>query len=360
MQPNDPSPGNRIVAALPGPELDAAAERALREVAPAGLILFARNLASLAQTRDLVLGLREVLGDSTLVALDQEGGPVNRLAALDPRLSTLPDGRRQAAWSLPALRSLWCRMGDALGALGIDVDFAPVVDLDDGPPVNAIGPRSYGTDPAIVSRCALAVLEGLAAAGVRGCLKHFPGLGDTDLDTHRALAVSPATAEQLWETHAAPFGELTPLAPLIMTAHAHYPAVDPGEPCPATFSSTLLGDWLRRRLGFGGVVVSDDLQMGALEIEPRVEDRTRRALEAGVDLLLFCRDLDAPRRARDELARRTARGDIDADAWSAAAERVSALRVTTAEARPGPAADLLPVQEAFEALAAVAGSPSGS
>jgi beta-N-acetylhexosaminidase len=359
MQGIDASAGLRIVAPLPGPEFPSADERALREIQPAGIILFARNLASLGQTRDLVLGVREVLGPRTFVSIDQEGGRVNRLAALDPRLSALPDGRRQGGWPLPALRELWQDVGQALAVLGIDVDYAPVADLDDGPPVNAIGPRSFGTDPRAVSACALAVLEGLAAAGVRGCLKHFPGLGETDLDTHEALAVSPAGDAALRGRHRVPFARLAALAPLVMSAHAHYPAIDPAGPCPATFSRTLMRDWLREDLGFEGVLVSDDLQMGALALEPDVAQRARRAVEAGIDLLLFCHDLDAPRRARDELSRLSGRGDLDGEAWSGAVGRIESFLETTADARPGPAADLAAVRDAFEALAAVAASPGG-
>lgn len=352
--------GLRIVSGLPGPELPAPVERALLELRPAGIILFARNLRSVAQVRDLAIGVRELLGPRTLLAVDQEGGPVNRLAAIDGRLDGLPAARAQAAGSLARLRELWTATGHALAALGLDVDFAPVVDLDDGPPVNAIGPRSYGTAPGAVAGHAVAVLEGLAAGGVRGCLKHFPGLGRTERDTHQALAVSPVTESELWSVHVEPFRRLAALAPLVMTAHAHYPALDPDEPLPATFSANAVQGWLRHRIGFSGTIVSDDLEMGALAAERDVGARARRAVLAGVDLLLFCHGLDAPRRALEALETARHRGELDEQAWSAAASRIERLRQQTAEHRAGPASDAAEARSAIDHLAAVAGSPSES
>jgi beta-N-acetylhexosaminidase len=350
----------RMLAGLPGPELDRPSERALRELRPAGIILFSRNLASPTQARDLAIGVREMLGPETLIAIDQEGGSVNRLASLDPRLAGIPPGRTQAAWPPEKLRALWAATGRALAALGIDVDFAPVVDLDDGPPINAVGPRSFGTDRAAVTRCARAVLEGLAAAGVRGCLKHFPGLGRTDRDTHRGLAVSACSEAELWSTHVEPFRRLAAVAPMVMTAHAHYPAVDPGEPLPATFSAALVRSWLRQGLGFAGTIVSDDLEMGALHVEPDVAVRARRAVEAGVDALLFCHGLDVPRRALDGLDQARRRGELDEGSWRAAADRVARLRRETAEHRPGPAPSVDGVRDALDSLASLATSGSES
>ncbi len=320
-----PAPGRLLVCALEGPELLRHEEGALRELAPAGVILFARNLRSPAQVRDLVAGVRECCPLPTLVSIDQEGGTVNRLAALDEAFFRLPPARLQAAWPAERLRATWRAIGDALRALGIDVAFAPVVDLDDGDGRNAIGPRSFGTDPARVTACAREVLAGLAAAGVAGCAKHFPGLGGTDLDTHRALAESPLPADELWERHVLPYRDLRDEAPLVMTAHAWYPAVDPGDPLPGTFSRALLAGWLRQRVGYGGVVITDDLGMGAVADRGTPGERAEAALRAGADLALFCRDVDAPRRARDHLATRLDAGALDPADWREKAGRLEAL-----------------------------------
>jgi len=317
--------GRCLVAAVAGPELGPADLRALADLAPAGIVLFRRNLRSPAQTAELILGLRETCRDTILVAVDLEGGPVNRLAPLHPALSRLPAARAQTLWQLERLQEVWQAVGATLSALGFDVDFAPVVDLDGGDGGNAIGPRSYGTDPGAVTDRAAAVLRGLDAAGIAGCLKHFPGLGETDRDTHAELAVCRASQERLWRHHAQPFRRLAGEAPLVMSAHAHYPCVDGAEPLPASFSSRLMTGWLRERIGFEGLLVSDDLEMGAISGALPPGERALRTLAAGADLALFCRDLDAPRRARDRLAEALVRGELDPDRRLASERRLARL-----------------------------------
>ena len=323
--PDPPEAGRLLVAALPGPELPTDQANALAELRPAGAILFARNLRSPGQTADLIAGLREAAGARLFVAVDQEGGRVNRLREIEPLFHRLPPGRVQAGWGAGRVRSVWSAVGHALAALGFDVDFHPIVDLDDGPGLNAIGDRSFGVAPEHVTTVAEAVLEGLEEAGIAGCLKHFPGLGGSDLDTHVALATSPLSADALWDEHLLPYRTLAARAPLVMTAHAHFPAVDGDAPRPATFSRTLVTDWLRGRVGFDGLAISDDLEMGAVASGTGPAERAWRALEAGCDLALFCHGLDAPRRARDEIARRIETGDLPPDRVAGALRRLDAL-----------------------------------
>jgi len=323
--PDPLSAGRLLVGALPGPELPGDQANALAELRPAGVILFARNLRSPGQTADLIAGLREAAGTPLFVAVDQEGGRVNRLREIEPLFLRLPPGRVQAGWDAGRVRSVWAAVGHALAALGFDVDFHPIVDLDDGPGLNAIGDRSFGLTPAHVTAVAEAVLDGLEEAGIAGCLKHFPGLGGTDLDTHVALATSPLSVHALWDEHLLPYRSLAARSPIVMTAHAHYPSVDADAPRPATFSRTLITGWLRGRIGFDGLVISDDLEMGAVASGAEPAERAWRALEAGCDLALFCHGLDAPRRARDEIARRMALGDLPPDRVAGALRRLDAL-----------------------------------
>ncbi|MBP7148109.1 MAG: beta-N-acetylhexosaminidase [Acidobacteria bacterium] len=336
-----------LVGGLPGPEITAETGRALGELVPAGLILFSRNIRSAAQVRELIAGARETCGDPLLVFLDQEGGRVNRLGPLHAAFSRLPHAREQAAWGEERLEDVWAGIGAALAALGFDVDFAPVVDLDAGEGENAIGPRSFGLDPRQVAEQAGAVLRGLRRAGVAGCLKHFPGLGTASQDTHLAPATSPAKPRELWERDVLPYRELRELAPFVMTAHAHYPEVDGREPLPATFSRRLLGEWLRERVGYDGVVVSDDLEMGAVARLGSPGELACRTLEAGADLALFCAGLDGPRRARDEIARRLARGSLDPSIVAHSGRRLAAVLAgyTGARGAPRPA-------DSFQAAAA--------
>lgn len=332
------SVGRLVAAGVSGPDLSSEEIAALRELGPSAVILFARNLRSSSQTADLVAGIRESSALPLLLAIDQEGGRVNRLRAIHPVFDRLPPGRVQAGWDLTRLEQVWFAVGRALAALGFDVDFHPIVDLDDSPGINAIGDRSFGVDAGHVTAVAAAILDGLEAAGIAACLKHFPGLGGSDLDTHVALASSPVPADLLWRDHVRPYRELARRVPLVMTAHAHYRSVDGEEPIPATFSRRLVGEWLRERVGYEGVVVSDDLEMGAVVAAATAPaERALRALDAGCDLALFCHGLDAPRRVRDEIARRLERGDLDHGALAASRARIDALNELQAGRRPTPA-----------------------
>ncbi len=350
---NDPQgAGRMLVAALPGPELPRDQADALAELRPAGAILFARNLRSPAQTADLIAGIRESVAAPLFLALDQEGGRVNRLREIEPLFHRLPPGRVQAGWGAGRIQAVWAAVGHALAALGVDVDFHPIVDLDDGPGLNAIGDRSFGVAAEPVAAVAGAVLAGLEQAGIAGCLKHFPGLGGSDLDTHVALATSPLSAEDLWERHLLPYRALAAEAPMVMTAHAHYPAVDGDAPRPATFSRTLVTGWLRGRIGFDGLAISDDLEMGAVASGAGPAERAWRALEAGCDLALFCHGLDAPRRARDEIARRIAAGDLPEDRVAGTLRRLDALFARFPGGRDRPVGSR-PFTAACEALSAL-------
>ncbi|MDQ7006792.1 MAG: beta-N-acetylhexosaminidase [Acidobacteriota bacterium] len=313
-----------LFAGVGGPDLTTAEIAALGDLRPGGVTLFGRNLRSLAQLRDLVCALEECAGRPLVVAIDLEGGRVHRLTAIDPRLAALPAAREQARWSLNRLERTWEAVGVLLASVGIDLDFAPVVDLDEGLAANGIGDRAFDSDPDRVVVRARAVIEGLARAGRASCLKHFPGLGGTRTDTHRALAVSPHDAGELWERHVHPYRELTALAPAVMTAHAAYPCLE--EPrLPGSLSASIVTGWLRERLGYQGVVFSDDLGMGALAGCGDDGDRALAVLAAGADVALFCHDLDAPRRARDCLFRAIARGALDPSRLSRSAARVEKL-----------------------------------
>ena len=326
--------GRLLVVGIPGPNLDGPTERALAEVGPAGVVLFARNLKSVSQARDLIAGVRETASATPFLALDQEGGPVNRLAAIQPVLGRLPAAREQARWAPERLEDVWRHVGEVLAALGFDVDFAPVVDLDDGAGANAIGPRSFGLDPARVTEAAGRVLAGLRLAGVAGCLKHFPGLGRTAFDTHLAACQSPLGREELEREHIEPYRRLAGDAALVMTAHAAYPSIEGPDAPPATFSREILQSWLRERIGFDGLVISDDLEMGAVATATPGE-RARRTFDAGSDLAMFCHDLEAPRRARDDLVRLLRRGELPGDRVLASQRRLSVLLGTFVGGRTG-------------------------
>jgi len=262
-----------------------------------GVILFARNVASAPQVRDLNARLRAAADarDGILpIAVDQEGGRVARLAK-----AGLPDGptaRALAAGGDPAAARRWGRQtGNALKDLGFTLDFAPVLDVDTNPRSPVIGDRSYGPDPERVTAFGREAALGLMEGGLFACGKHFPGHGDAALDSHRDLPVVAHDVARLEAVELAPFAALCGLLPAIMTAHVRYPALDPDV--PATLSEPIVTGLLKGRLGFGGVVVSDDMEMAAVADRYEAGEAAVLAVLAGVDLLLFCH-----RRARWEEA----------------------------------------------------------
>jgi beta-N-acetylhexosaminidase len=233
--------------------------------------------------------------------------------------------RRLAELGDPELcRSAGRVLGRQLRALGVSIDFAPVLDVDSNPENPVIGDRAFGPDPAAVIRFALPFAEGLHEAGVASCGKHFPGHGDTDLDSHLALPRVVHARNRLDAVELAPFRAAIRALPAMMTAHVIYDALDPGV--PATLSHRIVTGLLKEELGYGGVVISDDLEMRAVSERFGVVDAGVRAIEAGCDALLVCSDVAAMLRLRDALGRRAEADRAFADRLADAAKRTRALR----------------------------------
>jgi beta-N-acetylhexosaminidase len=274
--------GDFVFVGVPGPRLDAATAALLAASRPGGVVLFGRNLESPEQLLELVAALRGILPEAIL-AVDAEGGRVDRLSALlgpAPPPSLL--ARRPPAAAQRA--GLW--IGRALRLFDLDLDFAPVVDLDHGESGNALDGRYLGSRHPAVTLRARAFLRGLHAGGAGGCLKHFPGLGAAAEDTHlrpSVVRLSPAALAP----HLKPYRALLPLAGAALVAHAVYPALDPDER-PASLSPAVIGGLLRGRLGFDGLVLSDDLEMQALASWGELPVRAEAAFAAGCDVVLAC------------------------------------------------------------------------
>jgi beta-N-acetylhexosaminidase len=256
---------------------------------PAGVILFQRNCADRGQLRALTDALRALAPDRALpIFVDQEGGRVMRLkpphwralpaAGAIARLAGLDlAGAREAAFLLGRL------IAHDLREAGIDVDCAPVLDVAGAGMTQAIGDRSFGADPVLVAELAGSFMAGLEAGGVAPVIKHAPGHGRAVVDSHLVLPVVAAARGELGPADFAPFRALRH-APFAMTAHVVYPELDPER--PATTSPTVIARTIRGELGIQGLLLSDDLAMGALSGAPA--DRARAALEAGCDLALYC------------------------------------------------------------------------
>jgi beta-N-acetylhexosaminidase len=270
-----------------------------------GVVLFSRNVASPAQVLELTTGLKRHAARPLLVSVDQEGGGVARLRE---GFTPLPAFRAVGDAGDAALaRAYGSVVGRELRAVGIDLDFAPVLDVDTNPENPVIGKRALGADPEQVAVLGMAFAAGLADAGVAACGKHFPGHGDTESDSHFELPRLPHGIERLERVELVPFRAAARAGiPAIMTAHVVFTALDPER--PATMSQKVVSGLLRAQLGFDGVVFSDDLEMKAISDHYALEAVLLGGLEAGLDGFLVCRTPELAHRAIDTVAGALRRG----------------------------------------------------
>jgi beta-N-acetylhexosaminidase len=281
-------PVRAFISGVAGLNLSADERAFLRAAEPWGFILFKRNISSPEQVADLVQSFRDLLGWHAPVLIDQEGGRVQRLGP--PEWPEYPSGAkyselydRDPAVGLSAARLGARLIASDLYALGIDVDCLPLADVPVPGSDAVIGDRAYGTDPAKVTAIARAVSEGLLKGGVLPVLKHLPGHGRATADSHLKLPVVDTDRATLERTDFAAFRPLAKL-PLGMTAHVVFSAIDPVA--PATTSVTMLGQVIRGSIGFEGLLMSDDISMGALS--GSLAERSRAAVHAGCDVVLHC------------------------------------------------------------------------
>jgi beta-N-acetylhexosaminidase len=275
-----------IVLGCAGERLTADERRLFADADPLGFVLFRRNCVSPDQVRGLVAEFRAAVGrEDAPVLIDQEGGRVARLRPPHWRAYPAPAeiGALSDPAALEAARLAARLIAEELAALGITVDAAPVLDLPVSGADPVIGDRAWGTEPARVAALGRAVCDGLLAGGVLPIVKHIPGHGRARVDSHRDLPRVEAARAVLAQTDFAPFRALADM-PWGMTAHIVYTAID--GTAPATLSRPVIESVVRGEIGFDGVLVSDDVSMGALA--GSYAERTRRAIDAGCDLVLHC------------------------------------------------------------------------
>lgn len=277
-----------LIIGIEGKQL--AGHEHIRLMAPevSGAILFTRNYADRAQLHALVEAIRDLRGDEFVICVDHEGGPVQRFregfTRLPPlaRIGELHRRDRDAGIAMAEMHAIV--MASEVRASGIDLSFAPVVDLARGNRV--IAERAFDADPQVVAELASAYVRGMRLAGMAATIKHFPGHGSIPEDTHLQAAVDPRPLEAIRATDLVPFIEgLASGAEAVMVAHVTYPAVDPRA---AGYSKIWIEDVLRGELGFRGVVFSDDVGMAAAESAGGIGERVTAHLDAGCDLVLVC------------------------------------------------------------------------
>jgi beta-N-acetylhexosaminidase len=274
-------PGHLVMVDIPGTVLTDTTAAFLRRHAIRAVCLFRRNLGSEAEVIALTQALRHVMGPGALIGLDQEGGAVVRSTFLPQAPSAMALG---AAGSEPLARDVGAAVARGLKGLGINWNFAPVLDVNNNPANPVIAERSFGEDPLTVLRLAGAWMRGSLAEGVACCAKHFPGHGDTHVDSHLALPQVDKSRDELERMELLPFKALHGLAPALMTAHIVYPQLDAEH--PATLSKAILGGILRREWGYDGVVITDALMMKAIAERYGYARAAVMAIDAGADMVL--------------------------------------------------------------------------
>ncbi len=317
--------GARVMVGFQGHAASEDVRRLIRDFRAASVILFARNVDTPEQVAELVRELQGIARDAghelpLLVATDQEGGRVARLR------------RPWTEWPPPrALGRLASeeharRMGEAMAgellACGVGCDLAPVVDVDTNPRNPVIGDRSFADDPELVGRLGAGMIRGLQEGGVAACAKHFPGHGDTDLDSHLALPAVDHGRSRLQEVELLPFRRAIEAGvACIMTAHILVRELD--DRLPATLSPVLIEGVLRKEMGYGGVIVADDLEMKAVALRWRPAESALLAALAGCDLLPVCHDHGAQVEAIECLVRAV---ETERLSWKVMEKAVARLR----------------------------------
>ena len=278
--------GQLILAGFEGTTIPADLRATAREFDLGGVILFARNVEAPVQVAEVAHEAKQLAAELPLwVAIDQEGGRVQRLRAPCTEWPPLASLGRSAD---PGLVERFSRaLARELRVVGISFDCAPVLDVHTNPRNPVIGDRALSDDPAQVADLGAIIVRTLQSEGIAACGKHFPGHGDTGVDSHEDLPVVEQELGRLVEVELRPFkAAIQAGVAAVMTAHVRYPALD--EASPATLSRRIVTDLLRQELGFGGVIATDDLGMGAIAKHHAVTDAAVAAVNAGCDLLLLC------------------------------------------------------------------------
>jgi beta-N-acetylhexosaminidase len=294
--------GNLLVVGLGGPELTGLERAWLRLVRPGGVILFKRNICDAKQTRALLDEATGLAASHSVRCVDVEGGTVNRLRdALAPLPSAQAVGAAMRKMQKPALaREHGELIALAVKSFGFNTTLAPVVDLALSESTEVLGSRPPGPTAAEVAGYAKAFLAGLAAHGVTGCGKHFPGLGGATGDTHFVTPEITRDWDQIWNEDLIPYRELHAAMPMVMMNHAAYPKT-PSKDKPASASAFWITKVLRERIGYRGIILSDDLEMGGILKFLPVDEAAIAAIRAGSDLLEICHSAELILRTYESL-----------------------------------------------------------
>jgi len=327
--------GQLLIIGFDGTKMSPRLASLLTKIQPAGVILFARNITGAEQTHTLLRECQKCVATPLFTCVDLEGGTVDRFRNV---IGSAPSAAEVFA---TGSRTLFRKHGRVIGencrALGFNVDFAPVLDLAYEASRPVLSSRAVSDDPKQVVTYAREFLRGLAEAGVLGCGKHFPGLGEATLDTHHELPSVEKPLRKLWADDLVPYRSLSSRRelPFVMVSHAAYPKVT-GEQTPASLSKKWITDILRKKIRYSGLIVSDDMEMGAvLEFAP-IERTAVQHIRSGGDLALICHKEELIVRAHEALVHEAERDGKFARRVRESARRVLAFKLKKTRGRGRP------------------------
>ncbi len=291
--------GQMLLTGVPGPELDPDTARLFKRLQPGGFILFGRNIKSPEQLRKLIDDLRDLSDFEPIITIDQEGGRVSRLRLIGSEPPNAQQLRQKGD------RRLIKRHGELTAELlrlfGFNLDLCPVLDISyDDEADNSLKGRCYGTSAQEVVDNAGTFNRALRSGGILSCGKHFPGYASAECDPHHALPVINKSLDEMEASDLLPYRALLHELDSLMTCHAHYPCWDADRPrWPASLSARIVGQFLRNQLAFDGLVMTDDLDMGAILNEVSFEETIRSCIECGNDLAMICHRVELVEQAHE-------------------------------------------------------------
>jgi len=320
---NSPNIGQLLIIGFDGTETSPRLTSLLKKIQPAGVIFFTRNIIAADQTHALLRECQKCIAAPLFTCVDLEGGTVDRFRNV---LGSAPSPAEVFA---TGSRALFRKHGRVIGencrVLGFNVDFAPVLDLAYEASRSVLSSRAVSDDPKQVVAYAREFLRGLRDASVLGCGKHFPGLGEGKLDSHHALPVIEKPIKKMWIEDLFPYRILRNQLPFVMVSHAAYPEVT-GERTPASLSRKWITEILRRKIGYNGLVVSDDMEMGAVLDFAPIEQTVVQHIRAGGDMALICHKEEMVVRAYEALIHEAERDRKFRNRAAEAVTRVQTLR----------------------------------
>lgn len=322
--------GQLFFIGLPGAEVDSTSQKLLDEISPGGVCLFTRNIREAEQTRELLDKLREVLPIEPILSLDQEGGLVDRLRrVITPMpaanlLKTTADAQELAEITAEVVR-----------ILGFNTDFAPVVDIPTKESLNSqngLQSRCFGDSLESVLNLSDTYLKALLNNKILGCLKHFPGIGASITDPHEELPIVNLRREDLFINDLVPYQKLLDETPCVMIAHAAYPNFDlqerdqNGKLLPSSLSFNIITKLLRQEIGFQGLVVTDDMEMGAIVKNYGMGEACKMAFKAGIDMFLICANPEAVREGFQAITKSVNNGEISEQEIDESLQRIAVYK----------------------------------